>query len=86
MRDLSDVPLDEAEKQVFGVDAKRRPDGTIIEQGIRWAGSSQEACAEAATRSASWPDNPVAAEPPPSPPVQRIIDLRLVHPWPDRTQ
>jgi hypothetical protein len=34
MSDLSDIPLTEMEKRVFGVDAKRRPDGSIIERGI----------------------------------------------------
>jgi hypothetical protein len=33
MTDRSSEPLNDLEKAVFGHDAKRRPDGSIIEQG-----------------------------------------------------
>jgi hypothetical protein len=77
-------PLTPAEKAVFGEDAVRGPDGVPIERGIRWSGSSPEACAEAAGCSASQ-DEPVAAEPP-SQPEQRTIDIRQIHPIPTTVQ
>jgi hypothetical protein len=82
--DLSDLPLSDIEKQTFGFDAKRRSDGSIIEQGKKWPCSSPEA-AEAAARSAAH-DEPAAAVPAPSPPEQRTIDLREVLPLSDRMQ
>jgi hypothetical protein len=85
MRDLSDVPLTELEKQVYGFDAKRRPDGSVIEQGIRWPCSSPEAAAEAAARSVSH-DEPAPAVPAPSQPEPRTIDLRTVHACPEMKQ
>jgi hypothetical protein len=40
MLDRSNEPLTDEEKLVFGHDAKRRPDGSIIEQGMKVTGSA----------------------------------------------
>jgi len=66
---------------VFGENSVRGPDGNIIEQGIRWPGSSPEALAGPSGGSAS-PDNPAAS----APSEQRTIDARLVHPFAERVQ
>jgi hypothetical protein len=80
-----DTALSAAERAVFGDDAVRGPDGNIIERGIRWSGSSPEAVA--AAQPEEWPAAPVPATPAaPPPPEPRTIDLRAVHPCPERTQ
>jgi len=78
-------PLTPAEIAVFGPDARRRPDGSIEERGIKWPGSSAEAVA--AAQHEEWPPllQPVP-EPPAAPAPERTIDPRSVHPWPERTQ
>jgi hypothetical protein len=95
-------PLTPAEIAVFGADARRRPDGSIEEQGIKWPGSSPQA-AELAAAAASEAVQPAQPEWPGAPidaslsaaldrladvrsPVERTIDLRLVHPWPEMKQ
>jgi hypothetical protein len=40
--DRSNEPLTDAEKQIFGANAKRRPDGSIIETGIGSAANLHE--------------------------------------------
>jgi hypothetical protein len=78
-------PLTPAEIAVFGHDARRRPDGTVEERGIKWTGSSPEAIA--ATTREEWP--PASAPATPAAPPQaepRAVDPRLIHPWPERTQ
>jgi hypothetical protein len=82
-------PLTPAERAVFGDQAKRGPDGKIIEAGIRWPGSSPEAAASAQPE--EWPLQQPVPEPPapaaPAPPAeQRTIDLRGVCAFPDRIQ
>jgi hypothetical protein len=75
MKDLSGVPLTEMEKRVFGEDAKRRPDGSIIEQGLRFTGSD--------------PGNLLPRDGSVAPLVEeapRTIDLRTVHAWPEQMQ
>ncbi len=77
-------PLTPAEIAVFGADARRRPDGSIEERGIKWSGSSPEAVA--AAQPEQWPPAPTPAPSPPAASAQRTIDPRLVHPWPDMKQ
>jgi hypothetical protein len=84
-------PLTPAEIAVFGQDARRRPDGTVEERGIKWPGSSPEAAASAQPE--EWPlqqpvPEPAApAAPVPAPaPGQRTVDLAAVYPFPDRMQ
>jgi hypothetical protein len=75
MRDLSDLPLTPTEKLIFGENAKRRPDGSIIEQGLRFTGSD---LGNLSPRDGSKVA-PLVEE-------ARTIDLRTVHAWPERMQ
>lgn len=77
MKDKSGEPLSVTEKQIFGHDARRRPDGSIIEQGsshdpnvVAHRAKLDEAAAASVT-----------AEVPP-----REIDLRGIARWSDRLQ
>lgn len=72
MTDRSNEPLSVTERLVFGADARRRPDGSIIEQGSSHDRHVLAHRAELDRRAAE-------AEKP-----ERAIDLRTVHPFPDR--
>ncbi len=93
-------PLTPAEIAVFGADARRRPDGSIEERGIKWSGSSPEAVA--AAQPEQWP--PHLQPVPPAASVPRIVTAPadeaasappaaptpgrtvFIHDWPERAQ
>ncbi len=69
MRDMSDVPLTDAEKLMYGEDARRMPSGAIEERGVGSAFQPKPNIFLGKT------DDKL-----------REIDLRGVHPFPDRVQ
>jgi hypothetical protein len=85
-------PLSAAEKAVFGEHAVRDPvTGVPIEVGSGSAHHQAQIEQAAAGREAACRGDAVGAPqptptPPPSQPEQRTIDIRQIHPFPERTQ
>jgi hypothetical protein len=74
----ADQPLSEMDKRVFGVDAVRRVDGSIRE-----AGSSHD---RDVLRHRAILDQIAARRAAPAEPEPRALDLRAIHPSPERMQ
>jgi hypothetical protein len=72
--DKSNIPLTDAEKSIFGHDARRRADGSIIEQGSSHDPDvvAHRAALDAAAAAAVAP--------------ARQIDMRTIHKFPERQQ